>query len=118
MPGFGNLLLGQYLLGWILFVWEVLINVHSRFNVAILYALTGRFQDATEILKHTQVDYWILTYGSVFVFTIFHSYKSAVATNELVGLVNTENAPLNTFFISQLEWNYLSKLLVCHHRGT
>lgn len=109
MPGFGHLLLGQYLLGWILFVWEVVINVQSHFNLAILYAFTGRFHDATQILNHEGVDYWILTYGAVFVFTVYHSYIVAVDTNELCGLADKENAPLTTFSINQTEWNYLTK---------
>jgi hypothetical protein len=109
MPGFGHLLLGQYVLGWILFVWEVVINVQSHFNVAILYSFTGRSHDAAQILKHGNVDYWILTYGAVFVFTMYHSYKDSVDTNELYFLANKENAPITAFSINQVEYNYLSK---------
>lgn len=109
MPGFGHLLLGQYLLGWILFVWEVIINVYTNFNVAILYSFTGRFYDAAQILKNGKVDYWILTYGAVFVFTMYNSYKIAVDNNMFYELANKENASLATFNIDQFEWNYLSK---------
>ncbi|MCF8567371.1 hypothetical protein LLE49_21860 [Alicyclobacillus tolerans] len=110
MPGFGHLLLGQYVLGWILFVWEVLINAHSNFNVAILYSLTGRFHDATQVLQqHNSADYWILTYGAVFVFTLVHAYKIAVDNNSLYELSGKENAPIATFDINQIEWNYLTK---------
>lgn len=109
MPGFGHLLLGQYLLGWILFGWEIAINVYTNFNVAILYSFTGRFNDAVQILRHEKMDYWILTYGAVFVFTMYNSYKIAVDNNIVYQLANKENAMIATFSMDQIQWNYLSK---------
>lgn len=110
MPGFGHLLLGQYVVGWLLFVWEVVINVQSHFNVAILYSFTGRFHDAAQILKSGHItDYWILAYGAVFTFALYDSFKKALETNELYGLAQVENAPLATFMITQTQYNYLAK---------
>ncbi|MDN3019158.1 hypothetical protein PH210_23580 [Paenibacillus sp. BSR1-1] len=108
MPGFGHLLLGQYILGWILFVWEVVLNVQTQFNVAIIYTFIGRFDEAVQILKQED-GYWLLTYGAVFVFTVYSTYKIAVDNNLLYELAHKDNAPISIFKIDQIQWNSLSK---------
>ena len=43
-PGLGHLLLSKYLRGYLLFLWELFVNVNAHINLAILYSFTGRFQ--------------------------------------------------------------------------
>ena len=43
LPGFGHILLGQYIKGILLFVWEIVINVGSNLNLGLVSTLQGDF---------------------------------------------------------------------------
>src|SRR5690349_8797042 len=89
-PGFGFFLMGQFVQGWLLFFWEVAVNVKGHFNTAIVYTLTGRTEEATRILE--QDGKWVvILYTTTFVFSLWASYVSAVDTNQLTYLAHGEN---------------------------
>lgn len=107
-PGFGHILLGEYIQGWVLFLWELFVNVHAHFNVAIMLALTGRFNESIQELSAGGT-YWILLYGTVFCYALFASYRLAVETNQLFTLAMEEDIPIEIFKINALQFNFFNK---------
>lgn len=105
LPGFGHLMLCKYVTGFILFTWEVFINVNAGINTAIMYSMIGDFAAAKEALDPN----WLFFYAGVYVFTIWDSYRRTVDLNSLYVLAYRENSPLAPFKISALEINYLNK---------
>lgn len=104
-PGLGHLLLSKYLRGFLLFVWEVIVNVNAKVNLAILYTFTGRFEMAKEVLDKK----WLLLYCAVYIFSIWDSYRTTVDINNNYTLAAREDAQINPFRLSALEFNYLDK---------
>jgi hypothetical protein len=104
-PGFGHFLLSKYLRGALLFVWEVIVNVQSHLNLAILYSFTGEIEKAVQVLDHK----WLLLYSPVFVFGIWDSYRTANDINNIFLLAYQENAYFKPFRIGAIEINYLDK---------
>lgn len=78
LPGFSQLLLGNYLKG-ILFVFlEFIINVNSQFNLAIMYSFIGELEKA-----HAVVDYqWLMFYPCVYMFAMWDAYRFVMPSNE------------------------------------
>lgn len=107
-PGFGYILLGEYLQGWILIAWEIFVNVKSHFNTAIMFALTGRFEESINILR-SGGNYWIILYGTVFGFSLFGSYSLSVEENNLYTLAYHENSPIEIFHINSFQFNFVGK---------
>ncbi|TVX97909.1 hypothetical protein [Paenibacillus cremeus] len=100
--------MGQFVQGWLLFFWEVAVNVKGHFNTAIVYTLTGRTEEATRILE--QDGKWVvILYTTTFVFSLWASYVSAVDTNQLTYLAHGENAPIKVSHMNALQYNYLTK---------
>lgn len=104
-PGFGHLLLSKYLRGYLLFLWEILINNMANINHAIVYSFTGNFEMAKEVLEPR----WMLLYLPVYIFAIWDSYRTTVDLNKVYILAERENADFNTFSIGPAEINYLDK---------
>ena len=104
-PGFGHFLLSKYLRGALLFVWEVVVNVHLHLNQAIQYSFTGEIEKAVQVLDHQ----WLLLYSPVFVFGIWDSYRTANDMNNIYLLAYQENAYFKPFRIGAIEINYLDK---------
>ncbi len=104
-PGFGHLLLGKYLRGFVLFIWEVFVNYQSKINIAMVHSFCGEIQLAKEVL----VTRWVLIYIPVYIFAIWDSYRTTVDMNRMYLLAERENAPFNSFSIAPLEINYLDK---------
>ncbi|WP_288183413.1 hypothetical protein [uncultured Sporomusa sp.] len=50
-PGFGYISLGNYIIGFLLFFWEVIINTKAGVNAAILYSFIGDFAKTKEVLN-------------------------------------------------------------------
>src|SRR5690625_7808144 len=40
-PGFGHLLLSTYIKAFVLFVWEIFINLRANISIAIIYTIQG-----------------------------------------------------------------------------
>ncbi|ART75111.1 hypothetical protein B4U37_03205 [Sutcliffiella horikoshii] len=104
-PGFGHLLLSKYLRGFVLFIWEVLINIKSHVNLAMIYSFQGDIDKAKDILD-TQ---WLLIYIPVYIFAIWDSYRTTVDMNRVFVLAEREEHKFNSYSIGALEINYLDK---------
>ncbi|RPF50576.1 hypothetical protein [Aquisalibacillus elongatus] len=72
-PGFGQLLNHQLIKGITLIILEVVINVFSKFNMAIMYSFLGEIDKAIQV-----VDYqWLMFYPCIYFFGIWDAYKYA-----------------------------------------
>ena len=104
-PGLGHLLLSKYLRGYLLFLWELFVNLNAHINLALLYSFTGRFQMAKDVLDIN----WVLLYIPTYIFSIWDAYRSTVDLNHQYMLAAREDAKVKMFNIGQLEINYLDK---------
>jgi TM2 domain-containing membrane protein YozV len=104
-PGFGHLLLSKYLRGFVLVVWEVIVNIQSNLNLAMIYSFQGEIQMAKDILDTR----WLLIYIPVYIFAIWDSYRTTVDLNKIFILAEREEHKFNSFSIGAREINYLDK---------
>lgn len=104
-PGFGHLLLSKYLRGFVLFVWEVAVNVLANVNLAMVYSFQGEIDMAKEVLDTR----WLLIYIPVYLFGIWDSYRTTVDMNKIYLLAEREEHRFNSFSLGALEINYLDK---------
>ncbi|MFY4776776.1 hypothetical protein [Metabacillus sp. RGM 3146] len=104
-PGFGYYLLGKYLTGFILMLWEVLINNYSHLNEAIFYSMIGKFDTAKLVISEDGL--WL--YITVYVFNIWDSYRRAVEYNKYYVLSCREGYHIAMRNMSSLEVNVLEK---------
>ncbi len=106
-PGFGHLLLSKYLRGFVLFIWEVVVNLKSHVNLAMIYSFLFK---ETLIWPKTMLDTrWLLIYIPVYIFAIWDSYRTTVDLNKIYVLAERENHRFNSFSIGAMEINYLDK---------
>jgi hypothetical protein len=104
-PGFGQIALGQYIEGYILIFWEILINTQSHLNLVILYTFTGRFQEAATVTDPR----WLLLYNAVFLFALWDSYRTTVDLNKLAILADRSGKISPPVAINAFAINYLDK---------
>lgn len=104
-PGMGHLLLGKYIRGFTLFIWEVIINALCHLNLAIFYSFTLNFDAAKQVLDIN----WALLYFPTYLFAIWDSYRTTVDLNHQFILAAREDAPVNPFVLHPLEINYLDR---------
>ncbi|SFQ13900.1 hypothetical protein [Salibacterium halotolerans] len=73
LPGFGHLILKQYVKGLLLVFLETLVNVCGHFNTVIVLSFNGKIQQAIE-----QTDYqWLMFYPCLYFFGIWDAYREA-----------------------------------------
>lgn len=104
-PGLGHLLLSKYIRGFVLFGWEIFVNIKSHINLGILYTFTGRFEMAQNILDTK----WMLLYIPTYLFTIWDSYRTTVDLNNDFLLSAREDAIIQPYVIKSLEINSIDK---------
>ena len=104
-PGLGHLLLSKYLRGYLLFLWELFVNVNAHINLALLYSFTGRFQMAKDVLDIN----WVLLYIPTYIFAVWDAYRTTVDLNQQYILAAREDAEVKVFNMSPIEINYLDK---------
>ena len=104
-PGLGHLLLSKYLRGYLLFLWEIYVNVNAHVNLAILYSFTGRFQMAKDVLDIN----WVLFYIPAYIFAVWDSYQTTVDLNNQYLLATKEDAEVKMFNLDPMEINYSDK---------
>lgn len=104
-PGLGHIILGSYMKGFLLIIWEILINVKARANLSILYSFTGDFEQAKNVLDKR----WLILYVAVYVYAMWNSYRSTVSLNKLSVLAERNKANITPFKIDSIEINYLEK---------
>ena len=76
--------------------WEIIINVHSRINEAMVYSFNGNFDMAREVLNTRM----LLLYNAIYIITIWDSYRQSVDLNKHYLLAEFENAPIVPFNMS------------------
>ncbi|UOQ91841.1 hypothetical protein MUO14_15095 [Halobacillus shinanisalinarum] len=104
-PGFGHLLLSKYLRGYVLVIWEIIINVNAHINVAMIHSFNGQFELAKMVLEPR----WMLLYIPTYIYAIWDSHRTSVDMNKVFILADRENARFINFQITGLEINYLDK---------
>ncbi|XJZ28279.1 hypothetical protein ACF5W4_05655 [Bacillota bacterium Lsc_1132] len=78
LPGFSQLLLGNYLKGILFVLLEFVINVNSQFNLAIMYSFIGEIDKAESV-----VDYqWLMFYPCVYMFAMWDAYRVVMPPDE------------------------------------
>ena len=103
--GFGQMMVGSYVKGYVLVLLEIIINIQAHLNLAIIYSFTGRF----ELAKAAVDPRWLLGYVLVYVYGIWDSYNLTVNTNKLAVLADREKAPIDVFKMIPFSLNYLDK---------
>ncbi|MDP4146548.1 MAG: hypothetical protein Q8936_19065 [Bacillota bacterium] len=104
-PGFGHMLLGMFVEGYVLIIWEIIVNTSSHLNEAMLYSFTGRF----ELAKHVLNLNWALLYIAVYIFAAWDSYRSSCDTNKVNILAEKENATIIPYKLTSFSFVYLEK---------
>ncbi|WP_112180640.1 MULTISPECIES: hypothetical protein [Paraliobacillus] len=104
-PGFGHLLLSKYLRGFVLFIWEVVVNINAHINEAMVYSFQGEIAMAKEVLDTK----WLVIYIPIYLFAIWDSYRTTIDLNKIYLLAEREQHRFNSFSIGALEINYLDK---------
>lgn len=104
-PGFGHLLLSKYIRGFVLVIWEVLVNLLAHVNMGIIYTFQGNFDAAANVLDTR----WLLLYTPVYFFGIWDSYRTTIDMNKFYIVAEHEEHRFNTVVIGSLEINYLDK---------
>ncbi|WP_378955488.1 hypothetical protein [Pelosinus sp. sgz500959] len=103
--GFGQMMVGSYVKGYVLVLLEIIINMQANLNMAIVYSFTGQFDLAKSVLDTR----WLLGYVLVYVYGIWDSYNLTVNTNKLAVLAAREKAPIDVFKMIPFSINYLDK---------
>lgn len=105
LPGFGHLLISEHFTGFVLLAWEFFVNSQAHLNQAIVLSLTGRFQEARDV-----VDYrWVLLYVAVFVFAIWGSYHETIEQNKYYIIAEREDFPISPSKVTMLEFGFAKK---------
>lgn len=104
-PGFGYIIVGSYIKGFLLVAWEFLINTQAHINEGIMYSFLGQFDLAREVL-HIR---WTLLYLAVWAFSIWGSYALTVDLNKLAILGSREDSTMVPVKIGPLDINFLDK---------
>ncbi|KAB2337723.1 hypothetical protein F7731_06630 [Cytobacillus depressus] len=78
LPGFSQLLSGQLFKGTLFVLLEIVINVYSNFNLAIIYSFMGEINQAIEITNFQ----WLMFYPCLYMFAMWDSYRTAMDEKE------------------------------------
>ncbi|MDP4163232.1 MAG: hypothetical protein Q8906_01430 [Bacillota bacterium] len=78
LPGFSQLLAGDYIKGLLFVALEFIINVKSHFNLGILYSFVGKMDRS-----YATMDFqWLMFYPCVYMFAIWDAYRYAMPPDE------------------------------------
>ena len=73
LPGFGQLLNRQVIKGIVLILLEVIINMFSHFNTAIMLSFLGDIDGAAAVTNYQ----WLMFYPCLYFFSMWDAYKFA-----------------------------------------
>jgi len=104
-PGLGHLLMSKYIRGFLLFGWEIVVNLQSHINLAIFYSFIGQFERAKEVIDIR----WVFLYIPTYLFAVWDCYRTCVDMNQNFVLAAREDAEIKPFAINSMEINYLDK---------
>ncbi|WP_262392387.1 hypothetical protein [Sporolactobacillus inulinus] len=99
------MLLDLHLKGFILFLFEIIINYHANLNLAMVDTFIGEF-DKAKLDLNAQ---WALIYIPFYFFSIWDSYHSAININEQEALVQKSAVHVPMLTIHTFGINYLDK---------
>ena len=98
-PGTGHILLQKYMRGFLLCIWEVVVNTQAHINLAMVYSFNGQIDRAKEVLDLR----WMALYAPVYLFSIYDSYRTAVDLNKhALACSAREQAPAASIFYELL----------------
>ncbi|MCT2537771.1 hypothetical protein NC661_12525 [Aquibacillus koreensis] len=98
-PGFGHIFLGRYLPGFILIIWELVVNTQANLNMGIALSMLGKFEEAKAVINEE----WVLLYMGAYIFSIWDSYRSAVEISKSHILSEVEDAPVGPSVVSAFD---------------
>ncbi|MBC9786274.1 hypothetical protein H1S01_17590 [Heliobacterium chlorum] len=104
-PGFGHISLGSYVVGFLLFIWEMVVNSNAKINLAIFYSFTGQYELAKEAVNNK----WLLLYAPVFVYGVWSCYCLTLELNRLNALAERNGEIIRPVSYSFYEINILDK---------
>ncbi len=104
-PGYGYIIMGSYIKGFLLVTWEVAINYLAHINMAIYYSLLGHFEMAKDVIDIN----WFLLYIAVYVYAIWSSYHLTVDLNKLSILADREDSMILPVKMGSTEICFLDK---------
>lgn len=104
-PGMGQILLSKYIIGFLLFIWEVLINYKAHINLLIFYSFIGDFEKAKQVVDIR----WMSLYIPMYIFSIWDSYRTTIDINHKYILAVREDAKVESFKMDSFGINYLDK---------
>ncbi|WP_078546159.1 hypothetical protein [Litchfieldia alkalitelluris] len=71
VPGFGQFLNKHIVKGIVLILFEVIINVYSHFNTAIMLSFLGDIEGAIHVTNYQ----WLMFYPCFYMYSIWDAYK-------------------------------------------
>lgn len=74
-PGFGQYLNGQLVKGTVFVVLEIIINLNSHFNKAIMLSFQWQIEQAINSVNYQ----WLMFYPCIYLFAIWDAFKHASA---------------------------------------
>ncbi|WP_426450754.1 hypothetical protein ACP26L_01795 [Paenibacillus sp. S-38] len=104
-PGFGHLLLNQYIRGVLLTLSEVITNTLAHINEAIIYSFSGRIPLAKEVLDPV----WLYGYCMIYLYAMWDSYRSTLEINRQCELAEMEDARLQALVMRPGSIQYLER---------
>lgn len=78
LPGFGQLLVGQYFKGALFIFLEFLVNVNGKFNSAIMLSFLWEIDRAIAVTNFQ----WLMFYPCLYMFAMWDSYRNAMPEDE------------------------------------
>ena len=88
-----------------LIIWEIVININSNLNLAILYTFIGEFEKAEQALNTK----WLLLYVPPYIFGIWDARRLTYDLNKFATFAELSNSTIARIKISPLEINTLVK---------
>lgn len=104
-PGFGHMFIGKYLHGFVLIIWELVVNGQANLNLGIALSFLGRFEEAKAQINQD----WAMLYIAVYVYSIWDSYRFAVEIGKSHVLAEIEDAPVTPSDVSFFDVVILDK---------
>jgi hypothetical protein len=98
-------MLNRYFKAFILIGWEMFINTQAKLNLGIMYTLLGQFDKCKEVVDSR----WLILYVSIYMFSIWDSFRVTVDINKQYRLADWEDAPILNMKYSSWDVNYLDK---------
>lgn len=77
-PGFSQLIIGQYFKGVLFVILEIVVNVMSNFNRAIMYSFLGEIEKAEAVIDYQ----WLMFYPCLYMFSMWDGYRTAMPDHE------------------------------------